>query len=463
MRLRRMSIRWRLTWAYSIGIIVALFLVGALVWWQMSDTLMRGLEMSLATQSNATLTSLENQGQVGIQDSDQAAPDVWTVLFDASSQRLDASRGAPPGVPAVPGTYAVGGHEYLLRVDTAQGGTIVVTGTDLAPVSESQAALARILLGVGLSVGVASLIAGWLLASRALRPIDRLITEAESLGPGDLDRRLAHAGQIDEVGRLTLTLNSMLDRIADSVARQRLFVALASHELRTPLAALRAELDLVDRDGNATIDEYRKAVREAQADAVRLTTLTASMLELATAAEEAQQLIRAPVAVSAAISSAVRAVADMADQRGATVSVDAPHTIVWIDRTRVEQALINLLSNAIIHSPTPAQVEVRGELSGPQAEWLTLTVLDRGPGFGQNDPNEMFTPFRRGSGTHATGSGLGLALVAATARAHGGLASAAARPGGGATVWLTIRSGDAGVRDVGPRVEAKLRSAVSSR
>jgi signal transduction histidine kinase len=445
-----MSIRTRLTWAYGIGVAATLMVVGLLVWWQMSDTLVRGLGTAIQTQSGATLTSIENQGQAGLQDSDQAVPGIWTVLFDAQLRRFDASAGAPSDVPVVPGTFVAGGHRYLLRVDTAEDGTIVVTGADLAPVAESQAALARILLGVGLSVGAASLVAGWMLAGRGLRPIDRLIADAEALGPGDLDQRLAQPAQMDEVGRLTLTLNGMLDRIAESVTRQRLFVAMASHELRTPLAALRAELDLADRDGSASVEDYRSAIREAQADVVRLTTLTASMLELATAADETLPLVRTRVSVKALAASAMRAVAPLAQRNSVVVVVDVPDEIVWVDRTRVEQALVNLISNAIVHSTMAPHIELIGQVSGGEARLLTLSVLDRGPGFAGNEPTEMFTAFRRGIGGRAKGSGLGLAMVAATARAHGGSHGAADREGGGAIVWLTVPAAP----DVAARREA---------
>lgn len=435
-----MSIRLRLAAAYGVGVAATLLLVGLLVWWQMSDTLVEGLGAELQTRASGILSVLENQGQSGLQDPDQDAPGIWAVLLDPQARPIDASPGAPADVPATPGIFEAAGHRYLLRLDRAQDGTIVITGADLAPVADAQAALARIILGAGLSVGAASLFVGWILAGRALRPIERLISDADALGPEDLERRLASPRLIDEVGRLTLTLNSMLDRISEAVARQRLFVAMASHELRTPLAALRAGLDLADRD-DASVSDYRAAIREAQGDAVRLATLTASLLELATLGDEAYPVVRTPVSVKDLAESAFRTVAPLAEQRRAVLATDAPDQIVWVDRSRIEQALVNMLANAIVHSTLIPEVELRGALSATSgASLLSLTVLDRGPGFGPNDPAEMFTAFRRGEGTRAPGSGLGLAMVAAAARAHGGSCGAAERPGGGALVWLAVPS-----------------------
>lgn len=433
-----MSIRLRLAAAYCIGVAATLLIVGLLVWWQMSDTLVHTLEGTLQTRASGVLASLENRSQAGLQDSDLASPGIWTVLRNAQGQVIDASAGAPADVPVLAGAVVVDGHSYLVRVDRAQDGTIVVTGTDFALVSTAQAALMRILFGVGLSVGAASLIVGWILAGKALSPIDRLIAEAEGLGPADLGQRLGPPRRIDEVGRLTLTLNGMLDRINEAVARQRLFVALASHELRTPLAALRAELDLADREG-ADLSEYRDAIRAARGDAVRLASLTASLLALATIGDEAHPLVRSPVPARDLATSAIRAVAPLIEQSGARLTTEVTAQVVWVDRGAVEQALINLLGNAIVHSRGQEQIELHGELSAwPTGQLLRLSVLDRGPGFGANDVDDMFTPFRRGDGVRAAGSGLGLAMVAATARAHGGTFGAANRSGGGAVVWLAV-------------------------
>lgn len=302
-----MTIRTRLVLGYAIGIATTIAVVGGLVWWQMSDALLSTLQSALQTRSDAVLASLENQGQSGLQESDDPNVATWVVLADQHGQPIDASVGAPAAVPLTAGSMVADGHRYLTRVDRAPDGTYVVTGADLARVEAAQAALARIIVGVGGLVGAASLFLAWLLAGRALRPIERLITDADDLRPDDLDRRLAVPRTTDEVGRLAATLNRMLDRISDSVARQRLFVALASHELRTPLAALRAELDVADGD-NTSVAEYRAAIREARVDAVRLGSLTAGLLELAKVGDEARPVARTPVSVSDLASSASRAV-----------------------------------------------------------------------------------------------------------------------------------------------------------
>lgn len=432
------SIRSRLAVSYGAGVVVTLAIVGLFVWWQMGAALRGSLETTLQTRAAGILISLENAGQAGLQEADQAAPGVFAALFLPDGSLVDATTDAPRGIRPTSGVLDTGGRHYLVRTEAAPRGTIVVTGADLQPIADTQAALARLLLGVGLSVGAASLFGGWLLAGRALRPVDRLIDDAAALGPGDLDRRLAPPARMDEVGLLTLTLNGMLDRIAESVERQRLFVAMASHELRTPLAALRAELDIVERD-DASLTDYREALQQAQGDAIRLTSLATSLLDLAATREDARSISRTPVRLRQLALSVVRGLDPVARQHGVAIDLDIPDAVVWVDRTRIEHALGNLLNNAVMYGGRGGEVKVHGRIeSGPVGRTLTVDVLDRGPGLGDDPPDDLFAPFHRGTRASGAGSGLGLATVAGAIRAHDGTYGAADRDGGGARFWFIV-------------------------
>jgi len=436
-----MSIRSRLAVSYGAGVIVTLLIVGVFVWWQMGAALRGSLETTLGTRATGVLGSLENNGTAGLQEADRGAPGVFAALFSAGGSLVDASSDAPAGIRPMNGVLEAGGRRYLVQTQPAPDGTLVVTGADLQPIEDTQAALARLFLGVGLSVGAASLLGGWLLAGRALRPVDRLIDVAATLGPEDLDRRLPPPVRMDEVGQLTVTLNGMLDRIADSVERQRLFVAMASHELRTPLAALRAELDIVERD-RASLGEYRDALRHAQGDVIRLTSLATSLLELATVREDARSIARANVRLRELVEAVTRDLDPLIRERGVAVELDVPDGVVSIDRTRIEHALGNLVSNAILHGGDGGTVEIACRIDGEAgARTLAVEVLDRGPGFGDDPPDELFAPFRRGRRAPGAGSGLGLATVAAAVRAHGGAFGAEPRTGGGARFWFTVPCG----------------------
>jgi two-component system OmpR family sensor kinase len=434
------SIRSRLAASYGAGVVLTLLIVGLFVWWQMGAALRGSLETTLHTRATGILTSLENAGQAGLQEADQTTPGVFAALFSADGSLVDATTDAPRGLRPIDGVLDSGDRHYLVRTQTAPGGTLVVTGADLQQTADAQAALARLLVGVGLSAGTASLFGGWLLAGRALRPVAQLIDEAATLGPGDLHRRLTPPARMDEVGRLTLTLNGMLDRIAESVDRQRMFTAMAAHELRTPLAALRVELELVERD-DASLGEYRQAVREAQGDAIRLSSLATSLLELAATQEDARRIERRPVRLRQIASAVGRGVDPLARQRGVAITLDVPDAVVRVDRTRVEHAIGNLLNNAVIYGGRGSEVEVRCRIDGdPGARMMTVEVLDRGPGLGNDPVDGLFEPFVRGTQAQGAGSGLGLATVASAVRAHGGAFGACNRDGGGARFWFTMPS-----------------------
>lgn len=438
-----MSIRARLAATYGVGLAAVLVIVGLVVWWQMGVALRGSLETTLQTRATGVLTSLENAGQSGLQEADRAAPGVFAALFTPDGSTIDRSADTPPGIRALAGIQSIGGHDYLVAVQTSSSGTLVVTGADLQPVADAQAALARLLAVVGALVGVASVAGVWILARRALRPIDALIADAAEIGPDDLARRLPASARRDEVGHLTLTLNGMLDRIADSVERQRLFVAMASHELRTPLATLRTELELADRD-DATVAEYRAAIREAQTDAIRLSGLSASLLELAASGVDVRAVARSRIRLQDLVASVVRGLDAMARQHGSQIVMAVADGSVSVDRVRIEQALTNLMMNALIHGGRDGSIELHATTEDHAgARTLAVEVLDRGPGLRGVPAGRLFEPFQRGARAEHSGAGLGLATVASAVHAHEGTYGAEDRPGGGARFWFRVPAGTA--------------------
>jgi signal transduction histidine kinase len=129
----------------------------------------------------------------------------------------------------------------------------------------------------------------------------------------------------------------------------------------------------------------------------------------------------------------------LARLRDAAIALDVPDVVVRVDRTRVEHALGNLISNGLTYGGRGNDVEVRCRVDGDAgAQTLTVEVLDRGPGLGGDPPDGLFEPFVRGAHASGAGSGLGLATVASAVRAHGGTFGAADRDGGGARFWFTI-------------------------
>jgi signal transduction histidine kinase len=437
------SIRGRLALVYALALATTLALIGVVVWWQMGRALHSSLETALQTRAAGVLSSLENNGQAGLQESDARAPGVFAALFGADGRLIDASSTAPSGLTPSAGAIELAGHRYLVTVQAASGGQRIVTGADLAGVEKTQAELAGTLVVIGLLLGGVSLAGVWLLAGHAVRPVERLAADAEALRPTDLGRRLRTPRRMDEVGRLTLTLNAMLDRVEESVDRQRLFVAMASHELRTPLAALRVELELAEQD-DAPAAELRSALRAASADAVRLTSLSDALLELATATDDTQQLARRRVPLRELAGAALRTARALATAHELSFDAEVAEVQVWVDPRRIELAIANLLANAVVHGGAGSGVSLRAAVAPETPPTLHVEVSDRGPGLSGESGPALFAPFRRGRGTTAPGAGLGLAMVASAVTAHGGTYGAGDRDCGGARFWFTVPCGPPG-------------------
>jgi hypothetical protein len=232
----------------------------------------------------------------------------------------------------------------------------------------------------------------------------------------------------------------MLDRVAGAIRRERAFVVAASHDLRTPITALRTELELAAR-GNATRSELLAAIRDAHGDSVRLSELTADLLRLAEADANGRQLVRQPVAVRELLQGVLRRVDALAGERDVAVELQAPDVTVDVDRVRLEQAITNLLTNAIREAPEGSSVVVEaivGSAGQAAGSSLSVRVLDRGPGVPHELREFLFVPFAAKASGRVHGNGLGLAVAAAAVRAHGGTIDYANRPGGGAVFSLTV-------------------------
>ena len=445
-----MTIRVRLAVLYVGAIVFTIGLAGALVWWQLGVALRSSLGQTLETRATAAATSLENNGQSGLQEGDAVGPPgVFVVVIDGQGGVVDSTPGVPSGFAvATAGVttadIVAGGSAYATRMVTAEGGLRVVAGSSLTAITATLDRLALSLAIVGGFAAVASLAGGWWIAGRALRPVALITAEASQIGAVDIERRLPVPSHDDELRSLATTLNAMLDRVADSIRRQRSFVAAASHDLRTPIAALRAELDLA-RDPRTTNEELRAAVQAAHADAVRLGDLATGLLDLATVDAGGRALVRSPVRIDLLIASVVRRVDPVARERGASVVQSAPARVVRVDRVRLEQALANLLINAIAYGPERGEVRIAARLDevaepGPRgaSTVMVVEVLDRGPGVPAQLAGRLFEPFERGPDATVPGTGLGLATAAAALEAHHGLIGCDRREDGGTRFWISV-------------------------
>ena len=306
----------------------------------------------------------------------------------------------------------------------------VVVGASLEPRDRALDDLGQVLLlGWPVALLLASL-AGYGVAAGALRPVGDMGRRAAALfASGETGRRLPVPPANDELAELGRTLNEMLARVDLAIDRERAFTADASHELRTPLSILKAEVDLA-LAGDRSKAELEAALRSVSEETDRLTRLAENLLVLARSDVGRLPLSREPVDLAALAERVAARFAARAAGAGRSLAVEAgaARERVSADPLRLEQALTNLLDNALRYGAGGVRVRV---VAGESAE---LHVTDEGAGFPEPLRGRAFDRFARSDeGRHRGGAGLGLSIVAAIARAHGGAVGAE-----GGDVWVSL-------------------------
>ena len=435
-----MTIRVRLATWYALVGAVTLIVLGGVIWVQYAGALRQSLDEVLKAQASAALELVEAVPP-GTPDMGSLERGLFLVVFDAKGAVTTVSPGAPTFAqpPAGYSTLGVGSvvRDALYAV-VAGNGQMVVAGSSVADIDRNLASLVRTMVLVGIAGVVVLILGGWWLAARALSPVAELTREADAIGSSDLDRRLAEPTRQDELGALARTLNRMLTRVEEAARRQRAFVIGASHDLRTPLASLRTELELA-MTGSPDRDDLLAAVGGAHADAVRLSELANGLLRLAAAEPDGRPIDRQVIPLRSFIGDCVAFVERAASEDDVGIVAQAPDVEVQADRTRLEQAVVNLLGNAVRYAPAKTDVEIRAILEpDPMTRVLRIEVLDRGPGVAVDVRDTLFEPFARSRTARSAGSGLGLATAAAAIHAHGGAIGYEDRPGGGARFWFWL-------------------------
>jgi two-component system sensor histidine kinase MprB len=286
-------------------------------------------------------------------------------------------------------------------------------------------ALLFVVLG---GIGLATVL-GLVVSGAAIGPLRRLTRAAEDVAETrDLTRRVGISGN-DEIGRLGARFDAMLEALAESERARSQLVADASHELRTPVAAVRTNLELLERHPELPLVERAAALRTAREQLEELSLLVTDIVELAREGTE-PQLEREPIRLDELVGAAVEQARHA--WPGLTFALDTDACVVDGVRPRIHRAVANLLDNAAKWSPPGATVEVT-ERDGE------ITVRDHGPGIDPADRPHVFERFYRSAAARGLpGSGLGLAIVQQVAELHGGVASAEEAPGGGALMRLRL-------------------------
>jgi heavy metal sensor kinase len=349
---------------------------------------------------------------------------VWADVLD--------SRHVPRRVYALP---LAGGN------DTIQ--TLVVSRS-VAEIVDAQWRTLLILVAVSAALLVIGGALSYWLAGRALQPVRTIAGMARSISERDLNRRVDLTVPDDELGELVDTFNSMLARLEAGFISMSTFTANASHELRAPLALMRSEVDgALSRTRSQ--DEYKRVLASLRQEVEHLSRLSDQLLILARADAGALLPVEEPIDVADFLHETAARWEDVAKQHGSRVEVTAPsHGRMEADSALLRRVVDNLIDNALRHTAKGTPVKVRGYADN--GGW-SVEVADKGPGVPPDHRDKLFTRFSRVDSARSPedgGAGLGLALSAAIARAHGGTLELVDTDGPGAIFKLHMPIGKAG-------------------
>jgi signal transduction histidine kinase len=310
----------------------------------------------------------------------------------------------PAGTPAGPGPHSATGISPLLTF--------------------SAIALA--------AMALVSIVVGWLVAGRFLRPLRTITATARDISATNLHRRLGPTGRTDEFAELARTLDDLFERLGAAFASQRHFVANASHELRTPLTAERTVLQVALADPGATADSLRAACSDVLALGEAQERLIEALLTLAGGEQGVQQREPFDLAVLA------RGVLLTRPAGGIEVASALDTAPAAGDPRLIESLVANLVDNALRHNTPGGRVEITtATVEGGAA----ITVRNTGPIVPPDQVERLFQPFQQLAGQrirHDSGHGLGLAIIRAIADAHGATLTARSRPEGGLHIEVTF-------------------------
>jgi heavy metal sensor kinase len=326
---------------------------------------------------------------------------------------------------------------FATRVMRGGRPVALVVGSSLEGVDAAVNRVVTLLLLAGPALLLLTGLGGWWLAGKALRPVAEVTERAARIEVDRLDGRVPIPRARDEIARLAVTLNHMLDRLDRGLAERKRLVADASHELRTPLAVMRSELDvaLAYDDLEPPAAEVLASARE---EVETMTRTVENLLTLARVDEGRLELLRQPLELRRIVDEVAADIGPIAADRGITVRASGEPAEVSADRDRLRQVVANFVDNAVKYSHHGNEVRIATWRENGEAG---VTVADDGVGLPAHALSVVFDRFYRVDDARVReqgGSGLGLAICREIAVAHGGRVWAESEPGRGASFSLAL-------------------------
>ncbi|MCD0443327.1 HAMP domain-containing histidine kinase [Glycomyces sp. A-F 0318] len=461
-----MAIRTKIAAAMAVLLIVAVAIIGFVTVRAVSDKLTAQVDEQLQKVANKDNLTIWTQSFQRSDSGDTGRPELASpyamLLFDSEGtvvEKLQAGIASSPyplpdidtapavgefsNVESVDGsmTYRVYAQDFV-NTNTGETYTFAVAAP-LVEVRASISTLTRTVVITGFVVAALGILAAWVITRRGLHVVDHMVADAETVAAGHLGHRITAADPRTEMGRLSSALNRMVSRLTDAIAqrdrqhgRLRQFVADAGHELRTPLTAIGGYVQLYQSGAAAEGEKLDRAMDRIGSENARLAKLVDDLMVLSRLDEEVggdRELVEVAQLARDAVDDA-----EVADDTHPVGLEAAQAVTVVANEGQLRQVLVNLLTNARVHTPAGTAIDVS---VAEERGWAVVRVADHGPGIPEEHRQKVFDRFYRAdpSRSRATGgSGLGLAIVSSIVAAHGGEIRLESEAGQGTTIEVRL-------------------------
>ncbi|MGB3735035.1 MAG: HAMP domain-containing sensor histidine kinase [Ilumatobacter sp.] len=447
--------------ALVFGALVAVFVIGAAVTIDgthnqliddIDQNLANRLDLNQQFYNSFTIDAL---GDIDIRDNPLATvivDELGQVVFEVLAGPVDDPIPRPDLPPSriidrVGQNFTVDGTDgapnYRIVVGQLDDGRFIALGAPLDEVRDTVRGVGRTLLITLFAMMSVIGIIFWLLLRASLRPYDELVDTAEAIAGGDMDRRATQMTPDPGIGRLTDSLNTMLDRLQMSFEerqaaenRVKQFAADASHELRTPISTIAGYSELYLSGAATDPESVGKQMTRINREAQRMGRLVGDLLTLARL-DQGQGLEFLPVDIESIVADAVADASAVEPSHDLHLADSNDVQPVVGDRDALHQVCVNLIANTRLHAPG-SRVEIAIESDD---QYVTVAIADDGPGMSPDVADHIFDRFYRAEESRSSSvrsSGLGLSIVAAIVEAHGGKLTVASTPGEGSTFTVAL-------------------------
>jgi len=308
----------------------------------------------------------------------------------------------------------------IFTVKIGQWGWMQV-GESLSSVRIALFRLSRLMLILGPTIIILAVLGGFYMAKKSLEPVERITLLAEEISVEKLNKRLNLTLPNDELGHLASTFDGMLERLEESVKKQRQFTSDAAHELRTPLTAIRSIVDVTlhrDRDS----DEYVNALVQIQNEIERLSSIIDDLLVITRLENSLQKGDYKVFPAGVLIEDVLDTIAVLAKEKNIDIMTEIPSDLeIAGDRQKLSRAIFNLVDNAIKYTPEGGQIRISGEKDQSREE-VEILIEDNGIGIPVDEIDKIFDRFYRvdKARSETRGTGLGLSIAQEIVKAHNG-------------------------------------------